>query len=70
MPVRHTRTSVTGKAAHTPGSPAREDSRKAKGIIRMNPLSREIMWAGSGVLVEVKNTDTTTLHPAKIQPVK
>src|SRR5699024_8730597 len=69
-PIRHTRSSVTGKAAHTPSSFPRAERRKARGMIRINPLSREIICAGRGLSVDVKYTDSTILKPANMQPVK
>ena len=46
--------SAMGKASHRPVMPQTWGSRTARGRMRRKPRSREMRWAGRGMLVEVK----------------
>ena len=46
--------SVVGNTNHIPNIPAIYDSKNARGIIIINPLKREIAFAGFGFSVDVK----------------
>lgn len=65
-----TKPSVTGNASHTPVVPKNDESKNTMGTTKKSPLVKEIICAGTGLAVEVKNMAMIILKPAKKMAVK
>ena len=69
IPITVTIISVTGNAIQSPILPPANNIINAIGIIMANPLKIDMICAGTGYSVEVKNIEIIILNPTNGQAI-